>query len=143
MSSSASSRAIAGNSEVGRTHEELSYQQLILLAAIIGIAGGLVATIYYYALEISLDIVWKSVPEFIKLNFTSDFLAKNYVWLATTIGGFFVGLTLYFLGLPGEVAFVVDKVHDPGHIEIRQTPAMLVASLFSIAFGGSASPEAP
>ncbi|AFZ30499.1 Cl- channel voltage-gated family protein [Gloeocapsa sp. PCC 7428] len=144
MSSSASSQsAIAGNSEVDRTNEELSYQQLILLAAMIGIAGGLVATIYYYSLELSLDIIWKSVPEFLQLRFASEFLAKNYIWIATTIGGFLVGLTLYFLGLPGEVAFVVDKVHDPGHIEIRQTPAMLIASLFSIAFGGSAGPEAP
>ncbi|PPS45020.1 chloride channel protein [Chroococcidiopsis sp. TS-821] len=144
MSSSASSQSASiGSSEVGRTNDELSYQQLILLAAIVGIAGGLVATIYYYALELSLDIVWKTVPEFLQVRFASEFLAKNYIWIATTIGGFFVGLTLYFLGLPGEVAFVVDKVHDPGHIEIRQTPAMLIASLFSIAFGGSAGPEAP
>ena len=47
----------------------------------------------------------------------------------TTIGGFCVGLTLHFMGLPGEVAMVVDKVHDPGRIELRQTPAMIVASL--------------
>lgn len=144
MSSSASSQnAIANNSELNDTTNELSYQQFVLLAAIIGIAGGLVATIYYYALEASLDVIWQSIPEFIKLNFASEFLAKNYVWIATTIGGFFVGLTLYFMGLPGEVAFVVDKVHDPGHIGIHQTPAMIIASLFSIAFGGSAGPEAP
>ena len=44
-----------------------------------------------------------------------------------------VGLTLKLLGLPGEVAMVVDRVHDPGQIEIKQTPAMAIASLFSIA----------
>jgi H+/Cl- antiporter ClcA len=144
MSSSASSQsAIAGHSNsASSSHDELSYQQLILLAAIIGIAGGLVATVYYYTLEASIDVVWQGIPEFIKLNFASD-LGKNYVWIATTVGGLLVGLTLYFMGLPGEVAFVVDKVHDPGHITIRQTPAMVIASLFSIAFGGSAGPEAP
>lgn len=47
------------------------------------------------------------------------------------------------MGLPGEVAFVVDKVHDPGRIDMKQTPAMIVASLFSIVAGGSAGPEAP
>ncbi|PIG93210.1 chloride channel protein [Gloeocapsopsis sp. IPPAS B-1203] len=145
MSSSASSQsAIANNSDTAsRSHDELSYQQLILLAAIIGIAGGLVATVYYYTLEVSIDVVWQSIPEFLKSNFASEFLAKNYVWIATTVGGLLVGLTLYFMGLPGEVAFVVDKVHDPGHITIHQTPAMIIASLFSIAFGGSAGPEAP
>src|SRR4028118_1260828 len=47
------------------------------------------------------------------------------------------------MGLPGEVSFVVDQVHDPGRIAMRQTPAMIVASLFSIVAGGSAGPEAP
>jgi len=41
------------------------------------------------------------------------------------------GLTLHLMGLPGEVAYV-DKVHDPGRISLRQTPAMIVASLFSL-----------
>lgn len=30
---------------------ELAYQQMILYSAIVGIAGGLVATAYYYVLE--------------------------------------------------------------------------------------------
>ena len=47
------------------------------------------------------------------------------------------------MGLPGEVAFVVDNVHSPGRIDLRQTPAMIVASLISITAGGSAGPEAP
>jgi H+/Cl- antiporter ClcA len=72
-----------------------------------------------------------------------EFLSQNYVWIAATIGGLLVGLSLPFMGLPGEVAFVVDKVHDPGRIEMQQTPAMIVVSLFSIVAGGSAGPEAP
>lgn len=122
---------------------ELTYQQLILCSAVIGIAGGLVATVYYYTLEFCLHHVWHTLPEFLKPYFSSSFPSSNYVWIATTIGGFLVGLTLYFMGLPGEVAFVVDQVHDPGKISLRQTPAMIVASLFSITAGGSAGPEAP
>lgn len=143
MSSSAPSQNAIASNPVITSDQELSYQQLVLLAAIIGIAGGLVATAYYYIIEGSLDFVWQTIPALIKTHFYSSFLVNNYVWIATTIGGFLVGLTLYFMGLPGEVAFVVDKVHNPGHIEIRQTPAMIVASIFSIAFGGSAGPEAP
>lgn len=143
MSSSAPSQNAIASDRVTTSDQELSYQQLVLLAAIIGIAGGLVATAYYYVIEGSLDFVWQTIPALIKTHFYSSFLINNYVWIATTIGGFLVGLTLYFMGLPGEVAFVVDKVHNPGHIEIRQTPAMIVASIFSIAFGGSAGPEAP
>lgn len=135
--------AIARNFDASSSlnNDNVSYQQLMLYAGMIGIAGGLVATAYYYLLEGSLEIVWQSFPAF--LNQYHLQLSANYVWIATTIGGLLVGLTLHYMGLPGEVAFVVDKVHNPGHIELRQTPAMLVASLFSIAFGGSAGPEAP
>ncbi|MDF5714950.1 MAG: chloride channel protein [Rhizonema sp. NSF051] len=124
-------------------HRELTYQQTILCSAVIGIAGGLVATAYYYLLEACLHLVWHTLPDFITPKFPTGFSDQNYVWIVTTIGGLLVGLTLHFMGLPGEVSMVVDKVHDPGCIEIRQTPAMIVASLFSITAGGSAGPEAP
>ncbi len=122
---------------------DLTYQQTILCAAVIGIAGGLVATVYYNVLEACLHLVWHTLPALVLPHLPGDIPAVNYVWIMTTIGGFCVGLTLHFMGLPGEVAMVVDKVHDPGRIELRQTPAMIVASLFSITAGGSAGPEAP
>ena len=130
-------------SESPSDSRELSYEQMLLCSALIGIAGGLVATAYYYMLESSLDIVWHTLPEFLEPYFPKAIPAWNYVWIVTTIGGFFVGLTLRLMGLPGEVAFVVDKVHNPGRIDVRQTPAMIVASLISITAGGSAGPEAP
>lgn len=122
---------------------DLTYTQLIIWAGVIGIAGGLVATAYYFLLEGSMHLVWHQLPEIMQVQFHSEFLAKNYVWIAPSIGGLLVGITLYFMGLPGEVAFVVDQVHDPGRIDMKQTPAMIVASLFSIVAGGSAGPEAP
>ena len=126
-----------------QSDRELTYQQIILASAAIGIAGGLVATAYYYLLESCLHLVWHTIPHFIEPLFPTKFPSWNYVWIATTIGGFLVGLTLHLMGLPGEVSFVVDKVHNPGRIELRQTPAMIVASLVSITAGGSAGPEAP
>ncbi|NUN63207.1 chloride channel protein [Pseudanabaena biceps] len=123
--------------------QELDYSQTIFYAAAIGLIGGLVATAYYFLLENSMHLVWHSIPDLISHYFSSNFFSSNYVWITSTIGGLLVGLTLYFMGLPGEVAFVVEKVHDPGRIDIKQTPAMLIASLFSIVAGGSAGPEAP
>ena len=144
MSSNASTQNMA--TEVltaNREIHDLTYQQMILCSAVIGIAGGLVATVYYYVLEACQHLVWHTVPDFLEPYFPSVLPAWNYVWIATTIGGFLVGLTLVLMGLPGEVAFVVDKVHSPGKIDVRQTPAMIVASLISITSGGSAGPEAP
>lgn len=136
-------QATRTSKENGPIVHDLTYAQLILWAAVIGIAGGLVASAYYFLLESSMHLVWHQVPEMLQVRFPGEFLVKNYVWIAATIGGLLVGLSLYFMGLPGEVAFVVDQVHDPGRIAMRQTPAMIVASLFSIVAGGSAGPEAP
>jgi H+/Cl- antiporter ClcA len=122
---------------------ELNYAQTMFCAALIGIMGGLVATVYYYGIEACLHFVWHTLPLWVTPFLPTGTTFSNYLWAVTTIGGFCVGLTLHLMGLPGEVAMVVDKVHDPGRIEIKQTPAMIVASLFSITAGGSAGPEAP
>ena len=124
-------------------YRQLTYAQLILCAVAIGTFGGFVATVYYFVLETMMHGVWHTVPELVQPYFPSWLPSNHYVWIATTVGGFCVGLALYFLGLPGEMAQVVDRVHDPGRIDIRKTPAMIIASLIAITFGGSAGPEAP
>ncbi len=145
MSSTAQNQTTATDAALNSPSDtrELSYEQMIFCSALIGIAGGLVATVYYYVLEACLHLVWHTLPEFLSPYFPASIPSWNYVWIATTIGGFLVGLTLYFMGLPGEVSFVVDKVHSPGRISLSQTPAMIIASLISITAGGSAGPEAP
>ncbi|MBE9064737.1 chloride channel protein [cf. Phormidesmis sp. LEGE 11477] len=121
----------------------LTYPQLILCAVVIGAVGGLVATCYYFVLETMMHGVWHTLPAWIEPRFPSWLPTSNYVWIATTIGGFCVGLVLYFMGLPGEMAQVVDNVHNPGRIDVHKTPAMVIASLVAITAGGSAGPEAP
>ncbi len=103
----------------------------------------MVATIYYFVLEAMMHGVWHTLPEIFKPYFPSWFGVNNYVLIATTVGGFLVGLALYFFGLPGEMAEVVDNIHEPGKIDIRKTPSMIVTSLIAITSGGSAGPEAP
>ena len=120
-----------------------TYTQLVFCAAAIGIMGGLVATVYYFVLETLMHGVWHTLPERIVPYLPHWLPDGSYVWIATTVGGFCVGLVLYFMGLPGEMAQVVDKIHSPGKIEIRKTPAMVIASLVAITSAGSAGPEAP
>ncbi len=131
--------------KITSTNEEgkLSYWQTIMGASLIGIAGGLVATSYYFVLEKLLHFFWHTFPEFVNPYFPPWLPAWNYVWIVTTIGGFFVGLSLHLLGLPGEMAVVIDSVHDPGRMDTKQTPGMIITSLISITAGGSAGPEAP
>lgn len=123
--------------------KQLTYSQLYLCAVVIGIFGGMVATVYYFVLETMMHGMWHTLPEIIEPYFPSWLGVSNYVWIATTVGGLCVGLALYFFGSPGEMAQVIDRIHDPGKINISKTPAMIVTSLIAITSGGSAGPEAP
>ena len=123
--------------------QELTYLQTILCAMAIGTVGGLVATAYYFVLEHFLELVWDTGQEFFEPYLPYWLPPWNYTWIIATIGGLLVGLSLYFLGLPGEMAMVIDQVHDPGRLDPRQTPGMIVTSMVSITAGGSLGPEAP
>ena len=111
----------------------IRFRALIALAALIGAGGGALAAAYYYVLKGALFVVWDVLA-----------VAVGPVWVVTALGGLLVGLSVRALGVPGEIAAVVDNIHlRRGRIDIRQTPSMTVTSLLSIAFGGSAGPEAP
>ncbi len=121
----------------------LTYYRLILLAVLIGTAGGFVATAYYFVLEAMMHGVWHTLPDLLSSTLPSWIPPQNYVWMITTVGGLCVGVILYVMGLPGEMAQVVDRIHNPGLIDYRKSPAMVIASLVAITSGGSAGPEAP
>jgi H+/Cl- antiporter ClcA len=110
------------------------YRELLLWTCVVGLIGGVVAVVYYEVLEGATSLIWKHLPPFL----------STHIWIVTGLGGALVGLSLKKLGTPGEISAVVNNIHmEGGRIDIRQTPSMVVASLVSIAFGGSAGPEAP
>lgn len=120
----------------------MPYNNTLFWALVIGIFGGFVATAYYWVLNGGLHLVWG-----IGLPFLSS-LFGSYGVIATVIltlfGGLLVGLTAKYMRSPGEISAVVNNIHiKQGRMDYRQNPSMLVTSLISIIFGGSASPEAP
>ncbi|MEL6159959.1 MAG: chloride channel protein [Cyanobacteria bacterium J06554_11] len=123
--------------------KELTYSRTLIYAGLVGAAGGIVATVYYFVLENLLELVWETGRESILQWFPAWLPHWHYTWMVPTIGGLGVGLCLYFLGLPGEMAVVIDRVHDAGRLEPSQTPGMIATSLVSITAGGSLGPEAP
>ncbi|MEB3341528.1 chloride channel protein [Okeania sp.] len=125
-----------------QTHE-LLYSKVLLYTSAVGIIGGLVATVYYFVLENFLELVWEIGKHYFTGIFPDWLPAWNYTWIISTIGGLGVGLCLHFFGQPGEMAKVIDKIHDPGRLEPNQTPGMIATSLVSITAGGSLGPEAP
>ncbi|NJN72237.1 MAG: chloride channel protein [Limnothrix sp. RL_2_0] len=123
--------------------QKLTYFRTLFYAGIVGVAGGIVATIYYFVLEGFLEFVWETGREAVVPLFPVWLPAWHFTWIVATVGGLGVGLCLYFFGLPGEMALVIDQVHDAGRLEPEQTPGMVATSLVSITAGGSLGPEAP
>ncbi len=103
------------------------------LAAVIGLSGGAIACVYYSVLMGLLGWIWDTGP-----------LAHWPMPLTCALGGTLVGIATWRLGAPGEISTVVNNLHlRNGRIDPSQNVSMAANSLLSIAFGGSAGPEAP
>ncbi len=108
----------------------LMISRWVLRWALVGTVCGLFASLYWHILEL----------------LTHQFREFQGVSLlfVMPLAGLFVGLVIHFLGNPGEIAVIVDNIHlRGGRLDTRKNPSMILASLASIAAGGSAGPEAP
>lgn len=122
----------------------LTNPRLVGFAALIGVAGGLLATVYYYLLQFAMTNVWDRLAHVTILSLPVEPSWRPGILIITAIGGLIVGLLTKWLGSAGEIAAVVDNIHlRDGRISMRQTPSMIATSLASISAGGSAGPEAP
>lgn len=108
----------------------LTLSRWVLLWAAVGTVGGLFAAVYWNLLELLIHAL-------------EPISGPNLLWLMP-LAGLAVGLVIHWLGNPGEIALLVDNIHfRGGRIDNRKNPSMILASLLSIAAGGSAGPEAP
>jgi H+/Cl- antiporter ClcA len=129
--------------EDARHFHEGTIPQSIVLAVVVGIACGISAYVYYFVLELLLDLVWKTLPE----NYIVDVWPEwaHVLWIPLV--GFTlvicVGLSVLFLGDPGDLPYTIKCVHEKGYIAMSHVMPMVAASLFSIVGGGSLGPEAP
>ncbi|MFN6563761.1 MAG: chloride channel protein [Nostoc sp. ChiSLP01] len=102
----------------------------VLRWVVVGTVCGLFASLYWNVLE----LMTHQLERFEGLS----------LLIVMPIAGLIVGLVIHFLGNPGEIAVIVDNIHfRGGRLDARKNPAMILASLVSIAAGGSAGPEAP
>lgn len=122
----------------------MPYGQTILWAVIIGLAGGGIATLYYWILNGGLYIVWDIIQPALQSALNVPRADTVSIVLLTAVGGMLVGLLIRYLRTPGEISAVVNNIHvRQGRMEAKQNPSMFFNSLTSIVFGGSAGPEAP
>src|SRR4051794_39018994 len=103
----------------------LTTPRLLLGAGVIGAAGGLLATIYYFLLEAAMTGVWHRLAHVEPLSLPLKPSWHPIILLITTLGGLAVGLLTRWLGSPGEIAAVIDNIHlHHGRLDVKQTPSM-------------------
>jgi len=108
--------------------------QLIIIGFLVGVVSGGASLLLNFSLE--------RLPELIKENISSDFY-----YIFPVIGlllSVFVLKTLFKDNRGHGVPEVIYSVRaEGGKIRLRSSVSHLLASLFTISFGGSAGPEAP
>ena len=115
--------------------------QSIVVGTIIGVLCGIAAFIYFTIQGFLLEFLWKDLP----VQLGVDQWEHSWLWIpivgwTMAVG---VGLSVVFLGEPGDLAFAVGMVHDKGYIPMDHVLPMSAASMCSILAGGSVGPEAP
>ena len=130
----------------GRSTENrlMPYGNTLLWAAIIGVMGGFIATVYYWILHGGLYMVWEVIHPALSAALTLPWSSSIALVGLTVVGGTLVGLSIKWMRSPGEISAVVNNIHiKNGRMDYKQKSSMLINSLVSIVFGGSAGPEAP
>ena len=129
--------------EDARHFHEGTIPQSIVLAFVVGIACGISAYVYYFVLELLLDLVWKTLPEKYIVDVWPEWAHVLWIPLVGFTLVICVGLSVLFLGDPGDLPYTIKCVHEKGYIAMSHVMPMVAASLFSIVGGGSLGPEAP
>ncbi|OBX23876.1 MULTISPECIES: chloride channel protein [Bizionia] len=106
------------------------FSRKFILWAILGLLGGLIASVYWIILE-----------------FFTHQLAFFDGWLVIptmAICGLLAGFVIHFIGDPGEIHLIVNNIRfNKGKLDPKNNPSMILSSLLCIASGGSLGPEAP
>lgn len=106
------------------------FSRTFLLWAFLGLLGGVIAGIYWIALE-----------------FITHQLAFFDGWTVIPVmamSGLLAGLIIHFIGDPGEIHLIVNNIRfNKGKLDPKNNPSMILSSLLCVASGGSLGPEAP
>jgi len=123
--------------------EEGTIPQGIVVAIVVGVICGVAANIYYKILFALLEYIWHTFPQKYIVPNIPEALWFLYIPIIGFTMAVFLGLTVVYVGEPGDLAYTVKCVHDKAYVAMSHVMPMVCASQFSILGGGSLGPEAP
>lgn len=117
--------------------------QSIIVACVIGCVCGTVAYAYYYVLDYFLELVWTELPRRWIVNVWPERWYVLWIPLVSFTLSICCGLSVYYLGEPGDLAYTIQCIHEKGYKGTHHIVPMIAASQFTILAGASLGPEAP
>lgn len=107
----------------------------VIFSLLIGAIAGAIICIFFKIMNMSIEVLWVTIPNNIKIPF--------YTIILCTIGGLIIGLWQKKFGdYPEELDTVMKKVKQDGGYQYNNIPGMCVSALLPLIFGGSVGPEA-
>ena len=91
---------------------EGSIPQSIMIATVIGSVCGFVAYVYYFVLDYLLDFFWKTLPEKYVIDVWPEKYYVAWIPLVSLTLGACVGISIFLLGEPGDLAYTIKSVHE-------------------------------
>lgn len=125
------------------TFAEGSVPHSIVISTVIGVICGVCAWIYYTVLFGALEYFWHTLPNQLVVGVWAEWAYVLWIPLVGIIMAIGLGLSVAYLGEPGDLAFTIKAVHTKAYLGMDHVIPMVCASQFSILGGGSLGPEAP
>ncbi len=104
---------------------------------------GVAANVYYKVLWTALDYVWHEIPKQYIIDVWPEWAYVLWIPIVGFSFAYGSGLTVKYMGEPGDLAYTVKCVHEDAYIAMDHVMPMVCASQFGIMAGGSLGPEAP
>ena len=106
--------------------------QSVVVATSIGVVCGVACWIYYTILTFFLEYLWTTLPEQVVIGKWREDLYWLWIPLVSFVMISLVGLTVVFMGEPGDLPYTIGRVHAQAFIPVDHVHPMAFASLFSI-----------
>lgn len=107
----------------------------VLLALLLGAAVGALIWLFFKIMDLGLEFLWETLPDVWDISV--------YPIIICGIGGLFIGLWQKKFGdYPEELNEVLGTVKESHRYEYRNAPAIAIAAMLPLIFGGSIGPEA-
>jgi len=108
----------------------------VLLATVLGGAAGALVWALLRIMNIGIDLVWHTLPEYVGNHVV-------YTFAVCLLGGLLIGLWQKKFGIyPEELEEVMHQLRTTGSYPYSKIPMLSVAALLPLIFGGCLGPEA-